>query len=74
MNHQILPGSLEIENDVLTAGVHTGTTEWDIVGLRYVRGNVAMMYKADTVLTFLGRIYDTTEGCLINGSFKEKTS
>ena len=66
----ILPGSTEVEDNMLTAGVHTGPSEFDIQNLRYVRGDLATATPSDTGQSFLFRIYENSTGCLLKGGFK----
>ena len=76
MAHHMLPGSWEVIADgVAQVGVHTGTSEWDIQNLRYVRMNLAeeqariVSEGRDpakvTLIETLGEIYDREEGTVI---------
>jgi hypothetical protein len=72
MTHKILPGSFEVDSGIITAGVHTGPSEWEIKNLRYVQGDITKAAPSETTVSFLSRVYDNSEGCLIKGSFKMK--
>lgn len=71
ITHQILPGSLEFDGVTLTAGVHTGSSVWEIKGLRYVQAPKAQMTETDTIETFLTRVYDRSTGNLLRHDFKD---
>lgn len=70
MTHFILPGSFEISDTTLTAGVHTGANDWDIKNLRYVSVDANEALPGDSALDLLGRIYDNSTGCLLSYNFK----
>ena len=70
MTYHILPGSLEIDDDILTAGVHTGPSEWSIENLRYVQASISGIDKDTTLVSLLSKVYDESEGCLVKGTFK----
>lgn len=75
MAHFILPGSLEIDDGVVTAAVHTGANEFDVKGngLRYVTANLSEAFSGETLTEFLVRIYEDSTGCLIKDTFARKT-
>lgn len=67
----ILPGSVECDDETLTAGILEGTHEFDINNtLRYVQGKIKDMQKGETLISFMSRIYDNSTGCLIKRTFK----
>lgn len=69
MRH-ILPGSVEVNGNIITAGVHEGSNEWDLKNLRYIEGDTSKANKGEKLLEFLSRIYDNSTGCLIHKTFK----
>ena len=72
MTHHILPGSIEVDDGIAQAGVHTGPNEWTPQNLRYVRAKVPLAAKDETIQAFFARVYDNSEGCLLKGDFKMK--
>lgn len=71
MQHHILPGSMEFENPILRAGVHTGNSEWEIKNLRYIKGDISKYPdKTASAQDFLAYVYDNSVGCLVSGGFK----
>lgn len=66
----MLPGSAEVDGNVLRAGVHTGNSEWDIQNLRYIEVPTSEMREGENVGQFLGRIYEDSTGCLVKHDFK----
>lgn len=70
--YHIFPGSLELSGTIVTAGVHTGPSEFVPENLRYVSGDGAKGLPDDTLNSFLIRIYETSEGCIARGDFKMK--
>jgi hypothetical protein len=72
MAHQLLPGSLSVEGTTVTAGVHTGSSEWDIQNLRYVRFDWEKHDRVSKLIDLLGYTYDNSEGCLAKRTFKMK--
>lgn len=69
MKH-ILPGSMEIENDSIVAGVHTGPSEFQTENLRYIEASTDDAQPGDTIIDLLSRVYDNSTGCLVKGTFK----
>ena len=67
----IMPGSLEVEDGYITAGVHNGPSEWQPKDLRYIKiqipENPAAGQTVDDLMTWG---YENSEGCLINGGFR----
>jgi hypothetical protein len=72
MSKFILPGSLEMEDGVITAGVHTGPSEFEVESLRFVEAPRGTSLPGESILEFMGRVYDNSEGCLLKGDFKVK--
>lgn len=73
MTHKILPGSLEVHAGVVTAGVHTGPDDFTVKNLRYVSAEIpANPAPGTSVASFLGEVYDNSEGCMVAGGFKMK--
>ena len=74
MTHYILPGSFETERGVVRAGVHTGSSEFQIENLRYVEAKILDLPDTDTVAEAIFNVYDNSEGCLLKGDFRMKDS
>lgn len=72
--YQLLIGSLEIDDNTVTAGVHTGPSPSEPENLRYVRASFDEGREDETPIAFLGRIYEDSEGCLLLGTFKRRSS
>lgn len=72
MTHHILPGSLELSGNIVRAGVHTGPSEFVTENLRYVSGDGSKGLPDDTLVSFLTRIYENSEGCIVHRDFKMK--
>lgn len=73
MSKFILPGSLDIDTfPLITAGVHTGKSEWEVEGLRFIKADVSDFDKTRTVLDILSEVYDRSTGDLVAGDFKDK--
>lgn len=72
MTHHVLPGSFEQDGTNITAAVHVGDSEWVPKELRYIKGDMAEGQEGDTLISFLGRIYDNSTGCLMKGDFAMK--
>ena len=68
--HQVLPGSMEVNGLIVQAGVHTGTHEWDIQNIRYVRVDTSTITdKTRTIQSVLSEVYENSVGCMVNGGF-----
>lgn len=71
--YQVVPGSLTVEGSIVTAGVHTGPTEWQVENIRYVRADLSSVADRNrTLVDILSETYDNTVGCLVQGGFKSK--
>lgn len=69
--YQVVPGSLELKGGMVTAGVHTGSHEWDVKNLRYVRADMTKVTdKNRTLISILSEVYDNSTGCLMKKTFK----
>lgn len=73
MKYKILPGSLEMDGTVVTAGVHTGPEDWKQENLRFVRIDWSEHKDVKNVGDLLAHAYENSEGCIINGDFRMKT-
>ncbi len=55
---------------IVKAGVHTGTHEWDIQNIRYVRADMSLIEdKSRTIQSILSEVYENSMGCLVQGNF-----
>ena len=70
MTKFILPGSIEIEDDAIIAGVHTGPSEFEVDNLRYIEVSTDDADPDETLLDLLSRVYDNSTGSLQDHSFK----
>lgn len=69
--YQVVPGSLQVDGTILTAGVHNGASEWDIKNVRYLRADLSLITdKNRTMIDILSEVYDNSVGCMVNGGFK----
>ena len=68
--HHIMGGSLEINGTTVTAGVHVGPNEFVPTNIRYVQGDTSDSLPGETVVQFMGRIYENSTGCLVRGNFR----
>ena len=67
----ILPGSLEITaNGTVTAGVHIGGSDWNIVALRYITLNKEDWLPGEVLIQALDRVYDNSTGSVLTKDFK----
>lgn len=69
MKH-ILPGSMEVDDGVIIAGVHTGPSEFQPENLRYIQAEIGNGQPGDTIIDLMGRVYDNSTGCMVKGTFK----
>lgn len=73
MPYHVIPGSLEVKDGHIVAGVHTGASEWQIENLRYIKTPLPENPEpGKTVLDLLGEVYEATEGCLAKDDFRPK--
>lgn len=72
--YYILPGTLEVEDNKIIAGLHTGPDEFTVRDLRYIEAPLPEKPDdpSETVLSYLGRVYEETEGCIVLGNFRPK--
>lgn len=71
MSKFVLPGSIEVSGTWIIAGVHSGSNEWDIKNLRYIKADFSGVEKGTTMIELLSSVYDNTTGCLIKGDFSD---
>lgn len=70
-SHHVFPGSLQIDDSIVKAGVHVGDNAYTPKDLRYVQFDMNTIEdKKRTLENILGEVYDNSTGCLINGNFK----
>jgi hypothetical protein len=71
-NHWLLPGSLTIDGDKVSAGVHSGKHEWDVAGdLRFVEGYISKAPDKNILLEdWLFQIYENSTGSLTHDDFR----
>lgn len=68
----ILSGSIEYDGNIVKGAVFVGASEWGVTydTLRYIQGSISDGLPDDTIESFLFRIYDNSNGCLLKGDFK----
>lgn len=67
----ILPGSIEIKDGYLVAGVHNGPYEWKTKDLRYIKAKIPNPpVPGRTVKDLMTWAYENSEGCLVGGGFR----